>query len=288
MTKQTDKTGLRAFFISFVLTVLTFGTVALSVLLLLQSQGASSQAGANQDSSAGISIKKESHTILFYAALSTATPDTFVLVRYDGTDDKIYVAALPDGLRCGGVPLSSYQSDGLQAVKNALASELNITINNTAFLGRSDLAMVLSTLGKINLTLNQRLTYKDPVSGFSFTLEKGQQSLDENTAVGLLSGTSELDEEGARALNASIVTEYILQCAGYLSEDTDNLFFNTLLNTAYDDMNSVVVAKSLNILKDLCAKSDAFASMVTLDYQEKDGVPTPGKKNEELLELYFR
>lgn len=288
MTRQTDKTGLHAFFISFVLTVLTFGAVALSVLLLLQSRGPSSQAGANQDSSAGLSIKKEDHTVLFYASLSAAAPDTFVLVRYDGAADKIYVSALPGNLRCGGVPLSSYQSDGLQAVKNALASELNITISNAAFLGRSDLAMVLSTLGKIKLTLNQRLTYRDPVSGFSFTLEKGIQNLDENTVVGLLSGTAELDEEGTRALNASIVTEYILQCANYLSEDADNLFFNTLLNTAYDDMNSVVVAKILNILKDLCAKGDDFAAMVTLDYKEEDGVPLPSAKNEELLELYFR
>lgn len=288
MTRQSDKTGLRAFFISFVLTVLTFGTVALSVILLLQNQNASFQAGANQDSSAGLSIQKEDHTTLFYAALNSAAPDTFVLVRYDGTDDKIYVAALPRALRCGGVPLSSYQSDGLQTVKNALSTELNITIDNAVFLGRSDLSMVLSTLGKINLTLNQQLTYQDPVSGFSFTLEKGAQSLDENTAVGLLAGTAELDEEGTRALNASIVTEYILQCTGYLCEDTDNLFFNTLLNTAYDDMNSVVVAKIINILKDLYAQTDSFAAMVTLDYTEQEGVPVPGEKNEELLELYFR
>lgn len=85
------------------------------------------------------------------------------------------------------------------------------------------------------------------------------------------SGTAELDEEGTRALNASIVTEYILQCTGYLCEDTDNLFFNTLLNTAYDDMNSVVVAKIINILKDLYAQTDSFAAMVTLDYTEQEG-----------------
>ena len=78
------------------------------------------------------------------------------------------------------------------------------------------------------------------------------------------------------------------RCTGYLCEDTDNLFFNTLLNTAYDDMNSVVVAKIINILKDLYAQTDSFAAMVTLDYTEQEGVPVPGEKNEELLELYFR
>lgn len=288
MSNEVQKTGLRAFLISFVLTVFVFGTVVLSVLLLLQNQQTASNVGANKDSSAGLSLKKESHTTLYYAALNTATPDTFILVRYDGDDDKIYVAALPKSFQCDGVPLASYHTDGLQAVKNALATELNIPIQNAAFLARSDLALVLSTLGKVGITLNERLTYRDPVSGFSFTLEKGEQNLDENTVVGLLSGTSQLNEADTLSLNADLITEYILQGADFLSEDTDNLFFNTLLNCAYNDLNSVVTAKSINILKDLMKKTDSFAATVKLHFNEQDGYPVPDAQNDEILETYFR